>query len=129
MPIWPETCCTGWQECQANLPIMSFIESILPALSQSAVFLLIFYGLFVLVSILLFLRYRSRHDWPLQADAPAEWPAVTLQIPIYNERQVAARVVQAVAGLDYPSDKLQIQVLDDSTDNTSAILSRLVTEL
>jgi cellulose synthase/poly-beta-1,6-N-acetylglucosamine synthase-like glycosyltransferase len=52
-----------------------------------------------------------------------------LQIPIYNERRVAERVVRAVAALDYPSDKLQIQVLDDSTDGTSAMLARLVAAL
>jgi cellulose synthase/poly-beta-1,6-N-acetylglucosamine synthase-like glycosyltransferase len=108
---------------------MHFLETLLPALSQSAVFLLTFYGLFVLVSIILFFAYRKQHDWPLQAQPPEEWPAVTLQIPIYNERQVAARVVQAVADLDYPADKLQIQVLDDSTDSTTTILSRLVAAL
>jgi cellulose synthase/poly-beta-1,6-N-acetylglucosamine synthase-like glycosyltransferase len=109
---------------------MIVLETLIPALSQSAVFLLTFYGLFVLVSIILFFAYRSRHDWPLQdADDPDEWPRVTIQIPIYNERQVAARVVRAVAGLDYPSDRLQIQILDDSTDGTTAILSRLVAEL
>ncbi len=110
---------------------MASLQTLIPALSQSAVFLLIFYGLFVLVSVTLFLLYHQRHDWPLANDvAPSEnWPAVTLQIPIYNERRVAARVVRAVANLDYPADKLQIQVLDDSTDSTSTVLSRLVAEL
>ncbi len=108
---------------------MNFVETLIPALSQSAVFLLIFYGVFVLVSLFLFLANRNRHDWPMQVAEPEVWPSVTLQIPIYNERQVAARVVRAVAQLDYPSDKLQIQVLDDSTDYTSVILSRLVAEL
>jgi cellulose synthase/poly-beta-1,6-N-acetylglucosamine synthase-like glycosyltransferase len=107
---------------------MIFLQTLLPALYQSAVFLLIFYGLFVLVSVTLFLRYRQRHDWP-EAAAPETWPAVTLQIPIYNERRVAARVVQAVAALDYPAHRLQIQVLDDSTDGTSAVLARLVADL
>jgi len=108
---------------------MSFLETIIPVLSQSAVFLLIFYGLFVFTSLMLFFVYGDNHDWPLSDVEPEEWPAVTLQIPIYNERQVAARVVRAVAALDYPAEKLQIQVLDDSTDSTSMILSRLVTEL
>jgi cellulose synthase/poly-beta-1,6-N-acetylglucosamine synthase-like glycosyltransferase len=107
---------------------MIFLQTLFPALYQSAVFLLIFYGLFVLVSVTLFLRYRRRHDWP-EAAAPETWPAVTLQIPIYNERRVAARVVQAVADLDYPTDRLQIQVLDDSTDGTSAMLARLAADL
>ena len=81
-----------------------------------------------MVSVGLFLTHRQRHDWPTAA-APDDWPEVTLQIPIYNERRVAARVVRAVANLDYPTDKLQIQVLDDSSDSTSAVLARLVAEL
>ncbi len=109
---------------------MPFLQTLIPALSQSAVFLLIFYGLFVLISVTLFLIYRQRHDWPIRtATQPETWPTVTLQIPIYNERKVASRVVEAVANLDYPADRLQIQVLDDSTDGTSAVLSRLVARL
>ncbi len=108
---------------------MIFLQSLFPALYQSAVFLLIFYGLFVLVSVILFLRFRRRHDWPAVTTPPDDWPAVTLQIPIYNERRVAARVVQAVADQEYPADRLQIQVLDDSTDSTSAVLTRLIAEL
>ena len=108
---------------------MNIIETLIPALSQSAGFLLIFYGLFVLTSLTLFFRYRNRHDWPAQASEPEDWPMVTLQIPIYNERQVAARAVRAVAALDYPPQRLQIQVLDDSTDSTSTVISRLVAEL
>ncbi len=109
---------------------MIFLQSLIPALSQSAVFLLTFYGLFVLISVALFLIYREERDWPARPALPPDtWPTVTLQIPIYNERRVAARVVNAVAGLDYPADRLQIQVLDDSTDGTSAVLSRLIARL
>ena len=108
---------------------MNLLETLIPVLSQSTVFLLSLYGLFVLVSLILFLIHRERHDWPASAKNPDVWPTVTLQIPIYNERQVAARVVRAVSNLDYPADKLQIQVLDDSTDSTSAILLRLVTDI
>ncbi len=54
------------------------------------------------------------------------WPAVTVQLPIYNERHVAERLIEACALLDYPLDKLQIQVLDDSTDDTVAIVDRCV---
>lgn len=49
------------------------------------------------------------------------WPPVTVQLPIYNEQHVAERLIDACAGLDYPPDKLQIQVLDDSDDNTTAL--------
>jgi cellulose synthase/poly-beta-1,6-N-acetylglucosamine synthase-like glycosyltransferase len=53
---------------------------------------------------------------------PAEWPVVLVQLPIYNERCVAERLIDAVAALDYPPERLRIQVLDDSTDETSALV-------
>jgi cellulose synthase/poly-beta-1,6-N-acetylglucosamine synthase-like glycosyltransferase len=49
------------------------------------------------------------------------WPVVTIQLPIYNEMYVVDRLVDAVCAIDYPLDKLEIQVLDDSTDETRAI--------
>ena len=50
-----------------------------------------------------------------------EYPVVTIQLPIYNEMYVADRLIDAVCEIDYPKDKLEIQVLDDSTDETRAI--------
>jgi cellulose synthase/poly-beta-1,6-N-acetylglucosamine synthase-like glycosyltransferase len=52
----------------------------------------------------------------------AEWPKVTVQLPIYNEQHVAERLIDACAEMRYPSDKLQIQVLDDSDDGTTALV-------
>lgn len=57
---------------------------------------------------------------------PAAWPSVTVQLPIYNERHVAERLIEACARLNYPRSLLQIQVLDDSTDETVAIVERAV---
>lgn len=51
--------------------------------------------------------------------APARWPTVTVQLPIFNEIYVAPRLLAAAANLDYPRELLEIQVLDDSTDETS----------
>jgi cellulose synthase/poly-beta-1,6-N-acetylglucosamine synthase-like glycosyltransferase len=56
-------------------------------------------------------------------------PKVTVQLPFYNELYVAERLVKAAANLDYPSDLLEIQVLDDSSDETGKILQSLVTRL
>lgn len=56
-------------------------------------------------------------------------PTVTVQLPIYNERFVVERLLRAVGAFDYPRDRLDVQVLDDSTDDTSAIISRVVGEL
>ena len=57
------------------------------------------------------------------------WPRVTVQLPLYNEAAVAARLLEAVGALDYPRDRLEIQVLDDSTDETTAILAEGVRRL
>ncbi len=51
---------------------------------------------------------------------PAALPFVTVQLPIYNERAVATRVIAAAAALEWPRDRLEVQVLDDSTDDTRA---------
>lgn len=51
---------------------------------------------------------------------PATWPRVTVQLPVFNERAVVERLIDAAARLDYPAELLQIQVLDDSTDETVA---------
>ncbi len=55
---------------------------------------------------------------PPRPPAPAEWPTVLVQLPLYNEQNVVERVIDACAALDYPADRLHIQVLDDSTDAT-----------
>ena len=53
-------------------------------------------------------------------------PTVTIQLPIYNERYVAGRVIDAVAAIDYPRERLSVQVLDDSTDVTTRIIASAV---
>ena len=53
---------------------------------------------------------------------------VTIQLPIYNEYYVAGRLIDAVCGIDYPKDKLEIQVLDDSTDETVDLLRKIIKE-
>lgn len=59
-------------------------------------------------------------------DGDLDLPMVTVQLPIYNELYVAARVIDAASSLDYPTDRLQIQVLDDSTDETSLVIATAV---
>ena len=53
---------------------------------------------------------------------PNPWPKVTVQLPIYNELYVVERLIDAVAKLNYSSELLQIQILDDSTDQTSDLI-------
>lgn len=51
-----------------------------------------------------------------------EYPMVTIQIPLYNEQYVITRLIDAVLRMDYPKDKLEVQILDDSTDETTQII-------
>lgn len=56
---------------------------------------------------------RISHRLELPAVAEADLPSVTVQLPIYNERHVVTRLIEAACALDYPHERLQIQVLDD----------------
>jgi cellulose synthase/poly-beta-1,6-N-acetylglucosamine synthase-like glycosyltransferase len=67
------------------------------------------------------LHLRHRRDRPIQPPAPETWPVVTVQLPVYNELYVVKRLIDAVANLDYPRHRLQVQVLDDSTDETTRL--------
>ncbi len=69
---------------------------------------------------------RHRQDPPPELEAPDEWPRVTVQLPIYNELHTVERLLQASMALDYPRDRLEIQLLDDSTDETRRIAARAV---
>jgi cellulose synthase/poly-beta-1,6-N-acetylglucosamine synthase-like glycosyltransferase len=85
--------------------------------SIAAAFLAV-YGIHVLA--LDILAWRHRHD-RLRTNDLIGHPMVTVQIPIYNESGVVGRVIDAAADLDWPRDRIQIQVLDDSTDLTTTL--------
>ncbi|EDO28878.1 predicted protein, partial [Nematostella vectensis] len=57
---------------------------------------------------------------------PSEIPFVTIQLPIFNEKYVVERLLHSVAALDYPKEKLEVQVLDDSTDDSVIETARLI---
>jgi cellulose synthase/poly-beta-1,6-N-acetylglucosamine synthase-like glycosyltransferase len=61
-----------------------------------------------------------------RASVPAlqEYPRVTVQLPVYNEKYVVERLLDAVGNFEYPKDKLEIQILDDSTDETTELISK-----
>jgi len=69
-----------------------------------------------------------RKHKPSPPSAPSVWPLVVLQLPLYNEKYVVARLLEAVAALDYPRDRLIVQVLDDSTDDTVEVVAGLVAQ-
>jgi len=65
--------------------------------------------------------YRRWRQHPPQPSSPDGLPLVTIQLPTFNERNVVERLVDAACALDWPHDRLEIQVLDDSTDDTTAV--------
>jgi cellulose synthase/poly-beta-1,6-N-acetylglucosamine synthase-like glycosyltransferase len=65
--------------------------------------------------------FKNQQNVPGPPPQTSEWPKVTVQLPIYNERYVIERLVDAVAQFDYPRELFEIQVLDDSTDETQAV--------
>jgi cellulose synthase/poly-beta-1,6-N-acetylglucosamine synthase-like glycosyltransferase len=89
------------------------------------------FGVHRLGLVLLLRRAESAGEAAAQSglERAAGWPVVTVQLPIYNEPWVAPRLLEAVSRLDYPRDRLEIQVLDDSTDDTTARLAEQVERL
>ncbi len=85
------------------------------------------YGLHRYVIVYLFLK--NRHNAPQPLSEFKELPRITVQLPIFNELYVVERLLNSVASLDYPREILQIQVLDDSTDQTTQIAADRVAEL
>ena len=59
---------------------------------------------------------------PPSAPVVHEWPTVSIHLPIYNERSVVSRLLNSCVRLDYPREKLEILVIDDSTDDTTEIV-------
>jgi cellulose synthase/poly-beta-1,6-N-acetylglucosamine synthase-like glycosyltransferase len=89
---------------------------------------------FALAQAWLALLYWRTKNTPGKAqDLPppwnGPWPTVLIQLPIYNEQYVVERLLKCVAQMDYPKDKLSIQLLDDSTDETAAIAEKVIVDL
>src|SRR5438552_4057030 len=72
------------------------------------------------------LYYRHRRDIPRPAGGLPVLPRVTVQLPIFNEVYVVERLIEAVTSIDYPRDLLEVQVLDDSTDETREAAQRVI---
>ncbi len=89
------------------------------------------YGFNALILGIVFIFGRFTKTFATDADTKSdefddEWPTVTVQLPLYNERYVCERLLSAAAALDYPPQQLTIQLLDDSSDQTTQLLQKAI---
>jgi cellulose synthase/poly-beta-1,6-N-acetylglucosamine synthase-like glycosyltransferase len=93
---------------------------------------LIYITIYCLMQLHLLYRYlfskAKINKNPHLPDYPSEWPSVTIQLPLYNEKYVAERLIDNIIQLDYPKHALEIQILDDSTDDTTNIVNKKVAQ-
>jgi len=117
--------------------MMAFIEYIWLAVYLFALMCLFTYGMNCYLLMVLYRinrpkiirRHRKINNFFYQSTNPADWPQVTIQLPIFNERYVVERLIKSVCRLDYPGNLLEIQVLDDSTDDTIHITQSIVEKM
>jgi cellulose synthase/poly-beta-1,6-N-acetylglucosamine synthase-like glycosyltransferase len=102
------------------------VLTILTGIYVICALLLTLYSIGVIILLITYLRHR--HTTTITRPV-SEWPTTAVQLPIYNEMYVIERLLESVAQLDYPSDKLMIQVLDDSTDETTELVADKVAQL
>jgi cellulose synthase/poly-beta-1,6-N-acetylglucosamine synthase-like glycosyltransferase len=87
---------------------------------------IILFSLGQLALIITFLNYRNKENHKITLNT---YPNITIQLPIYNERFVIERLLDSISNLNYPKKKIEIQVLDDSDDDTSILVEQKVEKL
>lgn len=107
------------------------IETIVIVLYTVSLVFILIYALAQLNLLFNYLRKQNKTNIPKKIDwnTPEEVPEVTIQLPVYNEKYVIERLLRNIAEIDYPKEKLEIQVLDDSTDDSLEFTKTLVDEL
>jgi cellulose synthase/poly-beta-1,6-N-acetylglucosamine synthase-like glycosyltransferase len=98
---------------------MTPLETLILATYFFILIVLAGYGWHRYYLVYVYMKHKDRV--PVPAGAFEQLPRVTVQLPIYNEMYVADRLIDAVAKMDYPRDRFEVQVLDDSTDETRSI--------
>jgi len=107
--------------------LLSFIAYFLIALYTLASAYITFFCLMQLNLLFQYLKRDQRTTrMPADKDGKPFLPPITIQLPVFNERYVIQRLIDNIVLMDYPLDKLQIQLLDDSTDDTRALGEQLV---
>jgi len=92
----------------------------------SILFLLAVYGAYRIKQVIDFWRYRKFVPTPAGKFTEEDLPRITVQLPLFNELYVVDRLLKAVTAIEYPREKLEIQVLDDSTDETVKVAEAVV---
>ena len=87
--------------------------------------LLALYGVHRYTLCYLYFRHRKNYN-PNPLALFDVLPRITVQLPMYNEQFVIERLLEAICAMQYPADKLEIQVLDDSTDETHQVAEQIV---
>src|SRR5688572_32140192 len=103
---------------------MTLSETLTLATYFFVLVILAVYGWHRYYLVYLYMKNKDKH--PVPAGPMAQLPRVTIQLPIFNEMYVADRLIDAVCRIDYPRELLEIQVLDDSTDETTSVAERAV---
>jgi len=102
------------------------LEEIILFTYIGSLIILFTFGSHGFIMIYYYLKHRHKRD-DLREDLDGH-PMVTIQLPVYNEMYVVERLIKTTCEIDYPIDKLEIQVLDDSTDETVDIAANVVKE-
>ena len=105
---------------------MKTLSYILIALYAGMLTFIFLYSLVQLSLVIHYLKAKRKNRAVLRPEGVGSWPKVTVQLPIYNERYVVHRLIDAAMALDYPHDKIEVQVLDDSTDETVDMVAETV---
>ena len=109
--------------------LIALLPDVIPIIYLMTLSVMAVYGFHKILLVWRFYKYKNFAFKPLHSYSEATLPKVTVQLPIFNEIYVAGRLLTAVSNLRYPTDKLEIQVLDDSTDETQQICRSYVAAL
>jgi len=103
----------------------------------TASLMLMVYGSHCYLMLILFLRKQKKCRIVINEAiqsynhqrSDCDYPFVTIQLPVYNEAEVIERLIESAVRVDYPADRFEIQVVDDSTDETSKIIDNVIKRL
>ena len=107
-------------------PTLQLLISLIGVFYLIITAVLALYGFHNLITTLMYLSMKAPIEHKGRTRHVKNWPRVTIQLPIFNEKYTVDRLLRAVTQLDYPAECLQIQVLDDSTDDTYDLIAHLV---